>query len=128
MSSTESLYRRYISYLNDRRIDELGDFVHEELTYNGKAMTRLDYQDMISRDVAAIPDLDFDIQTLVTDHDQVACRIRFDCTPQGEFLGLKPNGKRITFFEHVFYKLRDGKICEVWSLLDRPEIERQMAP
>ena len=34
-AETESLYRRYISYLNERRIDELGEFVNDELTYNG---------------------------------------------------------------------------------------------
>jgi len=128
MSETESIYRRYIRCLNDRRIDGLGDFVHEELTYNGRPMTRLDYQTLLSNDVAAIPDLHYDIQTLVVDQDQVACRLRFDCTPQGEFLGLKPNGKRVSFTEHVFYKLRDGKIHEVWSLIDRPAIERQLAP
>ena len=127
MSATESLYRRYIDRLNERRLDELGEFVHEELTYNGRPMTRLDYQAMIARDVAAIPDLRFDIQGLVVDRDQVACRLRFDCTPRGEFLGLRPDGRRVVFAEHVFYRFRDGKIGEVWSLIDRHAIEEQLA-
>lgn len=123
----ESLYRRYISYLNDRRADELGKFVHEELTYNGKPMTRLGYQNLIAGNIAAIPDLYFNIHLLIADGDQIACRLRFDCTPQSEFLGLQPNGKFISFSEHVFYRFRDGKIYEVWSLLDRSAIEKQLA-
>ena len=123
----EAHYRRYISHLNDRHVDDLGEFVHERLTYNGRPMTRLDYQDLIARDIAAIPDLHFDVRLLVVSNDLIACRITFDCTPQDEFMGLKPNGKAISFAEHVFYRLRAGKIHEVWSLIDRPAIEAQLA-
>jgi predicted ester cyclase len=127
VAENETHYLRYISYLNERRVDELGEFVHEELTYNGEPMTRLDYQNLIAGNIAAIPDLYFDVHLLVVNGSQIACRLNFECTPQSEFLGLRPNGKLISFSEHVFYRLRDGKICEVWSLLDRPAIEEQLA-
>jgi predicted ester cyclase len=91
-------------------------------------MTRLDYQNLIAENIAAIPDLCFNVHLLVVDGDQIACRLNFDCTPQSEFLGLQPNGKSISFSEHVFCRLRDRKIYEVWSLLDRPAIEEQPAP
>ena len=126
-AETESLYHRYISYLNERRTGELGEFVHDELTYNGKPMTRFDYQDLIAGDIAAIPDLYFNIHILIANRDQIACRLRFDCTPQSEFLDLQPTGKAISFSEHVFYRFRDGKIYEVWSLINRPAIEKQLA-
>ena len=90
-------------------------------------MTRLDYQNLIAGNIAAIPDLYFDVHLLVVNGSQIACRLNFECTPQSEFLGLRPNGKLISFSEHVFYKFRDGKIYEVWSLLDRPAIEEQLA-
>ena len=64
---------------------------------------------------------------LVVAGDQVACRLHFHCTPRGEFLGLRPNGKTIAFAEHVFYRWREGKIYEVWSLIDRPAVEAQLA-
>jgi predicted ester cyclase len=123
----EARYRRYITYLNSRRVDELGEFVHEKLTYNGEPMTRRDYQNLIAGNIAAIPDLYFDVHLLVIEGDLIACRLNFRCTPQGEFLGLQPNGKSIAFSERVFYRLRGGKIHEVWSLLDRPAIEAQLA-
>ena len=122
----EARYRHYIDQLNDRRLD-LAEFVCEELTYDGRAMTRPDYQNLIAGDVAAIPDLFFNIQVLVVEGDWIACRLHFACAPQSEFLGLQPNGRSVSFAEHVFYKLRDGKICEVLSLIDRPAVERQLA-
>jgi hypothetical protein len=51
----EAHYRRYISYLNNRRLDELDEFLYEELTYNGEPETRADYRARIAGDVAAIP-------------------------------------------------------------------------
>lgn len=125
-AETENLYRRYIGHLNERRL-ELGEFVHETLTYNGAPMTRLEYQSLIAGDIAATPDLVFNIDLLVTNGEWIACRLVFECTPKAEFLGLRPNGKRVSFAEHVFYRLRDGKICEVRSLIDRHSLAAQLA-
>lgn len=125
-AETASRDRRYIACLNDRQLDGLDDFVNDEVTYNGRGMTRDDYRNMIARDIAAIPDLFFAIGLLVVAGDMVACRLNFDCTPQGEFLGLPPTGRRISFSEHVFYRIREGRIQEVWSPIDRPAAEAQL--
>ena len=122
----EAHYRRYIGYLNSRRTDELGEFVQAELTYNGKSLTRRDYQNLIADDVATIPDLYFDVRLLVVNGNRVAARIVFNCTPQRTFRGLEPTGKKVSFAEHVFYRFRGGKIAEVWSLLDQPATEAQL--
>jgi predicted ester cyclase len=124
----ETRYRAYLDALNERRLDDLLHYVQDELSYNGKTMTRRQYQDMIAADITAIPDLFFDAHIIVADGDQVACRLVFDCTPQHEFLGFSPNGERLTFAEHVFYHFRDGRIAAVASLIDRPAIEAQLRP
>ena len=122
----EIQYRAYLDVLNERRLDDLVHFVHDELSYNGETMTRRQYQDMIAADITAIPDLIFDAHIIVTNADQVACRLVFDCTPQQEFLGFSPNGERLSFAEHVFYHFRDGRITAVSSLIDRPAIDAQL--
>jgi steroid delta-isomerase-like uncharacterized protein len=122
----ETRYRAYLAALNERRLDDLVDYVHEELTYNGEPMTRRQYQELIAADVTAIPDLIFDAHLIVAADDRVACRLVFDCTPQHEFLGFTPNGQRLTFAEHVFYDFRDGRIAAVSSLIDRAAIAAQL--
>lgn len=124
----ESRYRAYLDALNERRLDDLVHFVQDELSYNGKTMTRRQYQDLITADITAIPDLFYDAHLIVASGDRVACRLVFDCTPQHEFLGFSPNGERLRFAEHVFYHFRDGCIAAVWSLIDRPAIEAQLRP
>jgi predicted ester cyclase len=113
--------------LNERRFDELEAFTHDTLVYNGEAKTRSDYRDLIANSVAAIPDLHFHIGLLVVQGTHVACRLNFACTPQKEFLGLEPTGRSVSFSEHVFYRFDDGRIAEVWSLIDRHALEKQLA-
>lgn len=122
----ERIYRAYLDALNERRLDDLVLYVHDELTYNGEPMTRGQYRDLIAADIAAVPDLTFRADIIVVGDDRVACRIVFDCTPQHELLGFSPNGQRLAFAEHVFYHLRDGRIASVSSLIDRFSIQEQL--
>ena len=124
----ETRYRAYLDALNERRLNDLVHYVQDELSYNGEAMTRRQYQDLIAADITAIPDLIYDAQIVVASGDYVACRLVFDCTPQHEFLGFSPNGERICFAEHAFYHFRDGRIAAVSSLIDRPAVEAQLRP
>jgi predicted ester cyclase len=122
----EARYRAYLAVLNDRRLDDLEHYVQDELTYNGAPMSRRQYQDLIAADVAAIPDLTYDAHLVVASGDHVACRLVFTCTPEREFLGFTPDGRRLTFAEHVFYRFEDGRIAAVWSLIDRAAIAEQL--
>jgi predicted ester cyclase len=119
-------YRAYLAVLNERRLDDLVEFVRDSLTYNGSPMTRRSYQDLIAADIAAVPDLFYDADIIVAADDRVACRILFDCTPERKFLGFTPNGARLRFAEHVFYTFTDGRISAVTSLIDRAAIAAQL--
>ncbi|MEV4346774.1 ester cyclase [Actinoplanes sp. NPDC049596] len=123
----EGIYRDYIAALNDRRLDDLGQFVHDRLTYNGEQWSRERYQARLTDDVRNIPDLRYEVQLLVTGPDHVAARLWFDCAPRHEFLGLTPDGRRVSFAEHVFYRFRANRIEHVWSLIDTDSIRRQQA-
>lgn len=120
-------YRAYLDGLNARRFDGLDAFTHDTVVYNGETMTRAAYAGLIAQACDAIPDLAFDIGLLVVEGDHVACRLEFRCTPQKPFMGFAPTGRRVAFCEHVFYRFRDDRIAEVWSLIDRDTLARQLA-
>ena len=126
MSDLSTTYRRYLDALNERRFENLDQFVHDQLTYNDASFTREHYASMLEADVAAIPDLHYVIKLLVVSDDHVAARLWFNCTPQRTFLGIEPNGSRAAFAEHVFYRFREGRIEHVSSLLDTDAIRRQL--
>ena len=120
------LYRGYIACLNAQDWPNLGTYVHDAVQYNERALTLDDYREMLKKDFREIPDLLFDIQLLIEEPPRVACRLRFECTPVGEFMGLRIDGKRVVFCENVFYEFREGKIAKVWSVIDKAAPRSQL--
>jgi predicted ester cyclase len=120
------IYRSYIACLNAQDWPRLGQFVHDEVRRNGKPFGLANYRAMLERDFEEIRDLRFDVRLLVTEPPNVASQLVFDCGPKGAFLGLRVNGRRVSFAENVFYEFRNGKIAEVWSVIDKAAIEAQL--
>ena len=125
-ASLSTRYRSYIACLNRQDLDDLGQFVRDDVQYNGKEIGLSGYQAMLADDFRAIPDLQFVIALLVVEDPFVASRLDFDCTPQGTFLGLPVNGQRVAFSENVFYEFKDDKIWRVWSVIDKAAVEAQL--
>ncbi|MEJ2861400.1 ester cyclase [Actinomycetospora flava] len=123
----DAVYRAYLTCLNERRFDDLGDYVHDTITYNGAPMTLGEYRALLVGDVATIPDLVFVADLLVVQGDRVAARLWFDCHPRGDFRGLPADGRRVAFAEHVFYRFAEGRVAEVLSVIDVEAVREQLA-
>lgn len=120
------MYERYIACLNARAWEALGDFVAADVVHNGRLLGVDGYRAMLEENCRDIPDLHFNVDLVVATEGRIASRLRFDCTPIGEFLGVPVNGRRIVFHEHAFYTLREGKIAEVFSVIDKAAVEAQV--
>ncbi|TKB12868.1 MAG: ester cyclase [Mesorhizobium sp.] len=119
-------YKGYIACLNAQDWDNLDRFVGEQVQYNGETIGLSGYRRMLEGDFQAIPDLRFNIELLVSEPPRVAARLHFDCRPKGVLFGLPVNHKRVAFAENVFYEFQDGRICEVWSVIDKAAIQAQL--
>jgi predicted ester cyclase len=119
-------YRGYIDCLNRQDWPALGRFVHEHVDYNGEPVGLAGYRAMLERDFEAIPDLRFEIALVVSEPPVIASRLSFDCTPVGDLFGIPVNGKRVQFTEHVFYRFAEGRIRNVFSVIDKAAITAQI--
>jgi predicted ester cyclase len=119
-------YQGYIDCLNRQDWAHLGDYVADEVQRNGEALGLAGYRTRLEGDFAAIPDLSFKIDFLVSEPPHIGARLLFDCTPKGELFGLPVNGKRVSFTENVFYRFTNGKIQTVWSVIDQAAIKAQL--
>ena len=121
-----NLYRAYIACLNRQDWAALGQFVHDDVAHNARPLGLAGYRAMLEKDFREIPDLRFNIELLISGPPSIAARLKFDCTPVGTFLGLAVNGRRVSFCENVFYEFREGRIRQVWSVIDKAAIEAQL--
>ncbi|MBR7984738.1 ester cyclase [Burkholderia cenocepacia] len=119
-------YRAYIDCLNRQDWTTLGEYVSDDVIHNDRPLGLAGYRAMLEQDFRDIPDLRFDIRLLVCEPPRVACRLRFACSPKGTFMGLAVDGRKVTFAENVFYEFHEGKIRQVWSVIDKAAIEKQL--
>ena len=127
-TATASMYKQYIACLNAHAWNELGEFVAADVIHNGRPLGVGGYRAMLEENFRDIPDLHFNVDLVVANETHVASRLRFDCTPVQDFLGVPVNGRRVVFYEHAFYTLREGKIAEVFSVIDKTAVEAQVRP
>ena len=64
---------------------------------------------------AAFHGLHVTIDDLMADGDRVTCRFTARGVHNGEFMGLPPTGKEIRMTGIEIFRLRDGKIAELWG-------------
>ncbi|WP_332306005.1 ester cyclase [Rhizobium sp. GR12] len=71
MPTLKDIYLDYLDCLNRQAFDELATFVDDNIEHNGRPFGLSGYRDMLARDFAAIPDLRFDAQILVSDGPRI---------------------------------------------------------
>jgi steroid delta-isomerase-like uncharacterized protein len=72
------------------------------------------------------PDLHAHVDDLVAEGDQVALRLTFRGTHQGEFLGLPATGRTIEYVSYEFYRIADGLFTEEWICSDLATLQSQL--
>ena len=64
------------------------------------------------------PDLQVTIEDLIEEGDKVVSRNSVTGTHQGEYMGLPPTGRSVTYNEIFVFRFVDGRIAETWGVVD----------
>ena len=74
----------------------------------------------------AFPDLHYTIVDVIAEGDMVALNLLAKGTHQNEFLGFEASGSTVTYQEMFFFKLKNQKIVEGWSVVDVEQVKAQL--
>lgn len=74
----------------------------------------------------AFPDLHVAVEDLIAEGDKVACRTTVTGTHQGEYMGVPPTGKVITYNEIFVFRFAAGRLAETWGVVDGVSQMRQL--
>jgi steroid delta-isomerase-like uncharacterized protein len=66
----------------------------------------------------AFPDLHVRVEDLIAEDDKVVSRSTVTGTHQGEYMGLQPTGKFVTYNEIFIFRFVNGRIAETWGVVD----------
>jgi predicted ester cyclase len=57
---------------------------------------------------------------------EVAVRLTFRGTHQGEFLGVPATGRSVEYVSHEFYRIAGGLVAEEWICSDLASLQGQL--
>ncbi len=126
-------YSRYTEEVwNSHNPDALGKYfapdarVHS-MTPGSIAGTGLDYlKERAQSLLNAFPDIHFVIENVVEQGDILAARVTLEGTQRGDFAGVPATGKRMKVYDFATYRIVEGKITDVWSLIDMQAMRTQL--
>src|ERR1700704_3930993 len=74
----------------------------------------------------AYPDLHITVEDLLAEGDKVVSRNSVTGTHRGEYMGISPTGKSVTYSEIFIFRFESGRITESWGVVDVLSQMRQM--
>jgi steroid delta-isomerase-like uncharacterized protein len=75
---------------------------------------------------SAFPDFKATIDDLVAEGDRVVMRQTWRGTHKGEFMGVPPTGKSVSFGVIDILRIAGGKVAEHWGLMDSMSLMQQL--
>lgn len=76
---------------------------------------------------SAFTGLHIQVDDTVTESDRVAARWTMRGTHTGDFYGMRASGREIEQQGMVFYRVADGRLAELWILVDAYGLYQQVA-
>jgi predicted ester cyclase len=64
------------------------------------------------------PDIHLAVEDLIAEGDKVVGRTTVTGTHQGEFMGVAPTGKSVTYNEIFIFRFVNGRVVETWGVVD----------
>ena len=74
----------------------------------------------------AYPDLHVTVEDLFGEQDKLVARNTVTGTHRGEYLGVAPTGKSVSYNEMFIARFADGRIAETWGVVDMLSQLRQL--
>ena len=74
----------------------------------------------------AFPDIHVTIEDIIQAGDKVVARLTFRGTHQGEFQGIQPTGKEVTWTGIWIYRVANGQFVERWHNYDMHGLMEQL--
>jgi steroid delta-isomerase-like uncharacterized protein len=130
MTNSESLVKDYLASGDRGELDLLSRYLHDDVILhdpNGQSMRGLDRERetwRVSR--AAMSDLRHDVEEVVSSGSLVAARITVSGTLHGPFAGVSAEGGTFEVDQAIFMHLSDGKVQEMWTIVDTGSFYRQV--
>jgi steroid delta-isomerase-like uncharacterized protein len=129
--ANKAVIRRFVEEVQNKKdwdaYDELNDPEFVNLSAPpGFPSDREGGKVYLSAFLNAFPDLEFTIDDMIAEGDQVVTKKTFTGTHTAEFAGIPATGKRVTLQYVDIMRVRNGRIVEHWLSMDQLSFMQQL--
>ena len=130
IEENKNIVRLYQEIYNSNDLDRLTEVVSEDLLTpnimpgipHGLEGAQAAHRIML----AGFPDYQTIINDMIAEGDKVAARIKMTGTHTGEFMGIPPTDRQVSFTGIYIARIANGKIVEHWDEEDSVSLLQQL--
>lgn len=130
MSASRSLLESLFAAGDAGDVDSFGLFLHDDVVVHapaGLSTVGIETERQSWRDAkATMPDLHHEFVDVLTTASAEAARTVVSGTMRGTYGGLTAEGRTFATGQAVFARIRDGKISELWEIVNVADIREQL--
>jgi len=126
VAANKALFKRFHEAANTGDFDFLAKTIDEVVAPDAVIRTPLPIEatgaDALKQIWAMLlriyPDIHLIVEDLIGEGDKVVGRTTVTGTHRGEFMGVAPTGKSVTYNEMFIFRIADGRVVETWGVVD----------
>jgi steroid delta-isomerase-like uncharacterized protein len=119
---TKEVYRRIIEAVGRGDYESLDELMAQDIVDHNpmpnQAAGRDGFKQWMAMARAAYPDLQGTVEDLIAEGDRVAARTTWRGTHDGEFIGVAPTGKSVSFSAFHLVRFSQDRAVEWWGTAD----------
>jgi len=125
-TSNRAIYQRFCQAMNTGDAELIAQTIDELVAPDARISTPLPINVggaeamklIFTTLLRAYPDMHISIEDVIAESDRVVGRNVVTGTHRGEYLGLQPTGRSVTYDEIFIFRVVDGRIAETWGVVD----------
>jgi steroid delta-isomerase-like uncharacterized protein len=133
-TSNRATLKRFIDAMNTGDPEVVSETIDELVEPDAQIRTPLPIEatgqqllkEVFGRLHRAFPDLRVNVEDVIAEGDKIVSRNSVTGTHQGEYMGIPPTGKSVTYNEIFIARFANGRIAETWGVVDVLSQMRQL--
>jgi predicted ester cyclase len=125
-TSNKATFMRFHDAMNTGDVELITKTIDELVEPNAVIRTPLPIEatgaqlakEVFGRLLRAYPDLHITVEDLIEEGDKIVSRNTVTGTHQGDYMGLPPTGRSVTYNEIFIVRFAGGRIAESWGVVD----------
>jgi steroid delta-isomerase-like uncharacterized protein len=126
----ENIYRRIIEAIGRGDADALDELMAPDIVDHNPVPDQAPgvegFKQWMAYARSSFPDLSGTVEDIIGEGDRVATRVTWRATHRGEFLGIPPTGRTVSFAAFHIVRFSGGRAAEWWGTADLLSVIQQL--